>query len=339
MQYRKEIDGLRSIAVLPVIFFYAGLSIFSGGYVGVDIFFVISGYLITSIIISETNSGNFSLINFYERRARRILPALYFVIIVCLPFAWFWMMPFQLRDFSGSIVSVVFFVSNIFFWKKSGYFQPEAEDNPLLHTWSLGVEEQYYLLFPLLVIIFWRYGFKSFFYLLVVITFSSLIAAEYFSRLYPSANFYLASTRVWELLTGSLVVLILWKKRIKENEFFSFIGLILILISIFIFDEHTRFPSFYALLPVVGTALIILFSSSETLVGKLLSARALVFVGLLSYSDYLWHQPIFAFARLNDSIEQNIYITISFIALTFTLSFLSWKYVESILIKKMLFAA
>lgn len=328
--YRHDIDGLRSLAVLPVILFHAGLSFFSGGYVGVDVFFVISGYLITTIIVNEISDDNFSLINFYERRVRRILPALYFVIIVCLPFAWFWMMPFQLRDFSISIVAVVFFASNILFWKKSNYFEPDAEDNPLLHTWSLGVEEQYYLIFPLLVIFLWRFGNKPFIFILFLFTFASLFASDYFSRLYPSANFYLAPTRVWELLVGSLIALILRERVIKHSNILSSIGLTMILISIFTFDENTRFPSFYTLIPVVGAALVILFSSSETLVGKLLSFRIFVFIGLLSYSAYLWHQPLFAFARIKSFGEPNEFIMLSLIGLTFLLSFISWRYVESL---------
>jgi peptidoglycan/LPS O-acetylase OafA/YrhL len=152
MLYRKEIDGLRAIAVLPVIFFHAGFDWFSGGFVGVDVFFVISGYLITSIIFSEIKTGQFSIIAFYERRCRRILPALFFVILVCLSFAWLWMLPNTLLDFSKSLISVMLYVSNLYFRNDTGYFANVAEEKPLLHTWSLSVEEQYYLFFPLLTI-------------------------------------------------------------------------------------------------------------------------------------------------------------------------------------------
>ena len=158
MHYRREIDGLRAVAVVPVILFHAGFTIFSGGFVGVDIFFVISGYLITSIILAECRDGRFSIIRFYERRARRILPALTVVVLACIPFAWMWMLPDQLRDFSQSIVAVALFASNILFWRQSGYFDPVAEEKPLLHTWSLAVEEQYYMLFPLFVFLMWRFG-------------------------------------------------------------------------------------------------------------------------------------------------------------------------------------
>ena len=169
MNYRSEIDGLRALAVLPVIIFHAGLQWFSGGFVGVDIFFVISGYLITNIIISEMAEDSFSLKNFYERRARRILPALFFVTVVCMPFAWMWLAPSDLKDFGNSVASVGIFTSNIFFWSELGYFGPTAELQPLLHTWSLAVEEQYYILFPVFLMITWRLGLNWVLILLAII--------------------------------------------------------------------------------------------------------------------------------------------------------------------------
>ena len=150
MKYRPEIDGLRALAVIPVILFHAGFDIFKGGFVGVDIFFVISGYLITTILIEDIENNKFSIINFYERRARRILPALYFIMLVCVPFAWMWMLPSQMKDFSLSLITVSFFTSNFLFWRESGYFEALADQKPLLHTWSLAVEEQFYILYPIL---------------------------------------------------------------------------------------------------------------------------------------------------------------------------------------------
>ena len=152
MEYRREIDGLRALAVIPVMFFHAGFQAFSGGFVGVDVFFVISGYLITSIILAEKHAGTFSIVNFYERRARRILPALFFMMLVCLPFAWLWLLPEDMKSFSQSLVAVSGFASNILFFWTTNYFSTAAEFKPLLHTWSLAVEEQYYLLFPLFLI-------------------------------------------------------------------------------------------------------------------------------------------------------------------------------------------
>ena len=169
MVYRKEIDGLRALAVIPVIFFHAGFNAFSGGFVGVDIFFVISGYLISSIIIEEQSKGTFSILTFYERRARRILPALFFVILCCLPFAWFFLVPTDLKDFGQSLVAVSLFLSNFLFWIETDYFSTAAEFKPLLHTWSLAIEEQFYLFFPIFLMLFWKSGIKC---LVVLITFN-----------------------------------------------------------------------------------------------------------------------------------------------------------------------
>nr|WP_321445666.1 acyltransferase [uncultured Cohaesibacter sp.] len=163
MKYRPEIDGLRTVAVVPVILFHAGFEIFSGGFVGVDIFFVISGYLITSIILSNLEQDKFSLLSFYERRARRILPALFFVLIACLPFAYMWLLPHHMRDFAQSLVAISTFSSNIHFWQETGYFDTASELKPLLHTWSLAVEEQFYIFFPLFMMITWRFGLRWFF--------------------------------------------------------------------------------------------------------------------------------------------------------------------------------
>ena len=178
MHYRPEIDGLRAVAVLPVILFHAGIPGFSGGFVGVDVFFVISGYLITSILIKDLDAGNFSLTRFYERRARRILPALSFVMLCCLPFAWAWMIPTDLANFGQSLIAVSVFASNILFWKESSYFAAAAEEKPLLHTWSLAVEEQFYLLFPLVIWALWRFGRQPIFWLIVLVTGASLASVS-----------------------------------------------------------------------------------------------------------------------------------------------------------------
>ena len=167
MKYRREIDGLRAFAILPVILFHAGFQTFSGGFVGVDIFFVISGYLITTIIVAEKEAKTFTILNFYERRARRILPALFFVMFTCLPFAWFWLIPEDLKKFSDSLIAVTGFSSNILFWQSSGYFETSSELKPLLHTWSLAVEEQYYLFFPVFLILTWRLGKRLILFLLI----------------------------------------------------------------------------------------------------------------------------------------------------------------------------
>lgn len=190
MKYRPEIDGLRAVAVVPVILFHAGFSIFSGGFVGVDIFFVISGYLITTIIMSELEAGTFSLLRFYERRARRILPALFLVVLCCLLPAWVFLTPLHMQDFAQSLVAVTLFSSNILFWQESGYFNQAAELKPLLHTWSLAVEEQYYILFPLFLMMMWRWGRKLTLDTLVVVFILSLGAAHWSAYFVPKAAFF-----------------------------------------------------------------------------------------------------------------------------------------------------
>ncbi|MDH5229689.1 MAG: acyltransferase [Gammaproteobacteria bacterium] len=328
MQYRREIDGLRAIAVLPVILFHAGFEIFSGGYIGVDVFFVISGYLITTIILQEQDSGKFSIARFYDRRARRILPALFVVMIVCIPFAWTLMLPSQFKAFSESLVAVIIFVSNILFWQQSGYFAAAAEEKPLLHTWSLAVEEQYYVFFPIFILLFWRMGKSNLMYLIIVITAISFSLAEYASRFHPNANFFITPTRAWELLVGSLAAFILFKKTIKPNSIFSSLGVLLIIISIFVYDDGAPWPSMYSLAPVLGTMLIILYTGKNSLAYKMLSMRFFVGIGLISYSAYLWHQPLFAFARIQSVGEPSQFLmgTLAFVSLV--LAYFTWRFVE-----------
>ena len=200
MNYRREIDGLRAIAVLPVIGFHAGFKAFAGGFVGVDIFFVISGYLITTIILGEKQAGQFSLLQFYERRARRILPAMLFVMLACLPFAWIWMLPEQLKEFGRNLIATSLFSSNILFWRESGYFAAAADEKPLLHTWSLAVEEQYYVLFPLFVLLIWPLGRRWLIGALIACVLASLGLAEWGARHTPTSNFFFTPARGWELL-------------------------------------------------------------------------------------------------------------------------------------------
>ncbi len=209
MQHRPEIDGLRALAVVPVIFFHAGIEAFSGGFVGVDIFFVISGFLITTILVGDLERGDFSIGRFYERRIRRILPALFFVVACITPVAVALMIPMQLEDFARSALAVVFFVSNILFWRETGYFAPAAEEQPLLHTWSLSVEEQFYVLFPLALAALWRFGRQRTTLVFAAIAVVSLAASEVGWRVAPTGNFYLLPTRAWELLAGSLCAFVL----------------------------------------------------------------------------------------------------------------------------------
>ena len=215
LTYRPEIDGLRAFAVIPVIFFHAGFKLFGGGFVGVDIFFVISGYLITSIILSEMENGKFSLINFYERRVRRILPALFFVTLVCVPFSWMLLISKDMKDFAQSLIAISTFSSNILFWLESGYFNTAAELKPLLHTWSLAVEEQYYLLYPLFLILSWRLGKRWILALLTAAFLVSLGLGHWGAYNKPHAAFYLLPTRAWEILIGIFAAFYLSRKTLN----------------------------------------------------------------------------------------------------------------------------
>lgn len=332
MRYRAEIDGLRAVAVIPVILFHAGFSLFSGGFVGVDVFFVISGYLITSIIVGELEKEKFSIVKFYERRARRILPALFLVMAVCVPFAWMLLTPADLDYFSRSLIAVALFSSNILFWQESGYFDTAAELKPLLHTWSLAVEEQYYLLFPLFLLLVWRFGKKHVGWALVFIFFVSLGLAQWASINYPEAAFFLLPTRAWEIMLGAFAALILADpERFKGKSYsdpLALLGLFCILASIFIYDETIPFPGLYALLPTVGAFLVILFAGPGTRVARILSFRKIVLVGLMSYSIYLWHQPVIVFYKYARLYEISLSERLLLLVPIFILSYVSWRYVE-----------
>ena len=339
MIYRREIDGLRALAVLSVIFFHLGFQVFSGGFVGVDIFFVISGYLITSIIVAEKTSEGFSLINFYERRARRILPALFVVLLACLPLALLWMFPPELKSFSESLMAVPTFISNIYFWRTSGYFASAAELKPLLHTWSLAVEEQFYIFFPLFLMLTWRLRERWILTILGLVAGASLALSQWTSYAFPVAGFFVLPTRAWELLAGAFIALYFSRQRSGSDnrtskralhEFGSGIGLLLIGWGVFGFDKHTPFPSLYALVPVLGASLIIVFAGPQTIVGQLLGSKGLVGVGLISYSAYLWHQPLIAFAylRMLDELPSQVFLA-GLIAINLLLAYLTWRYVET----------
>ncbi|MEO1035308.1 MAG: acyltransferase family protein [Pseudomonadota bacterium] len=333
ISYRPEVDGLRALAVIPVILFHAGFVQFSGGFVGVDVFFVISGYLITSIIAGELAEDRFSLIHFYERRARRILPALVLVIIATLPFAWFWLMPADMRDFMQSIVAAATFSSNILFWFESGYFDTAAELKPLLHTWSLAVEEQYYILFPLLLMLAWPLGKRRVVILLTVLFVGSFGLASWASVEHPDFAFYWLPTRAWQLLIGVMAALYLGRRAFAAAprwlaELAAAGGLALILCAVFVFDEHTRWPGALALVPTVGTVLVILYARPGTVGHRLLASKIPVGIGLVSYSAYLWHVPIFALFRHRSLAEPDLTAMAALCVLSLALAYLSWRFVE-----------
>jgi peptidoglycan/LPS O-acetylase OafA/YrhL len=337
MKYRPEIDGLRAVAVLSVIFFHAGFPKFRGGFVGVDVFFVISGYLITTIILSEMEAERFSLANFYERRARRILPPLFLVMLAIFPFSWYLLMPTEMIDFSESIAAVALFSSNILFWQESSYWNTANELKPLLHTWSLAIEEQYYVLFPLFLMIMWRFGKRKILAVFFSATLISFAFALWLVYRSPDAAFYLLPARGWELAIGaSIAFYLLYKKNtIRQitshkalDELFGFLGIVMIGYSIVMFNKKTLFPSHYTLIPTLGTAFVIIFTTSGTIIGRFLSSKPMVTTGLMSYSAYLWHQPILAVTHYLIFPKPAKILLLAPICVTFLFAYLSWKFIE-----------
>lgn len=328
MNYRREIDGLRALAVMPVILYHAGSSLFSGGFIGVDIFFVISGYLITGLMMQELDAGTFSLRRFYIRRARRILPALFTVSLVTIPLAYLWLLPVQHQEYSKSLLAVLLFASNILFWRETGYFSPEASEKPLLHTWSLGVEEQFYMVMPLLMLVLWRTMRHRINIALLIIAAISFAACELASRYAPAANFFLLPTRMWELALGGFAAWGLQRHEPHSSNGFSLFGLGLILLALTTYDDSMRLPSALTLVPVLGSLLVLRYGTQGTYTARLLGSRALVAVGLVSYSAYLWHHPLLAFARVAGISMQSAWILVTVLVLTFALAWLSWRYIE-----------
>lgn len=331
VEYRPEIDGLRAIAVLSVILFHAGLDAVPGGYLGVDIFFVISGYLITSIISTEMEDGRFTFAAFYERRARRILPALVVVLLACVPFVLIFMLPHEVSEFSKSVIAVCVFASNVFFWAQSGYFDRAAELKPLLHTWSLGIEEQFYLIFPVFLMGALRFGRKRAGMLFATIAVASIAYAQWGPQA-KETTFYLIPSRLWELLIGALLAL--WpvtKLRAVLSsttlDIFVVIGIGLIGYGLLDHSE-IRYPDLRALPAVLGACLIVAFATARTTTGRLLGSRVPVAIGLISYSAYLWHQPVFVFARLNGFQRLNVGEALALTALSLVLAVLTYRIVE-----------
>ncbi|MDT9000101.1 acyltransferase family protein [Paucibacter sp. APW11] len=303
LPYRPDIDGLRALAVLPVILFHAGFNGIPGGFIGVDVFFVISGYLISSILLKELQQGRFSLLHFYERRARRILPALLLVLLCCLPLALLLLLPDELRRFGQSLAAVALFGSNFYFWSTTGYFEPAAETLPLLHSWSLAVEEQFYIVLPLALAAGWRWQRARLLHWTLGLALVSLGLAQWSSQLHPQAGFFLPHTRAWELLAGTALAvsptgaLAALQQRRWVRELVAAAGMLALVLAALSFDYRTPTPSLFTLLPVLGTVAL-LACAEQTWVGRLLAIRPMVAVGLISYGAYLWHQPLFAFARI-----------------------------------------
>ncbi|MBI1354119.1 MAG: acyltransferase family protein [Acidobacteria bacterium] len=328
--YREDIDGLRALAVLPVVLFHLGAPAFSGGFVGVDIFFVISGFLITGIVWREIEQSRFSLVNFYERRARRILPALFAVIACCFLVALSLFTPEEMETFAESAVGAVLFIENIVLYFQSGYFDAAAETKPLLHLWSLAVEEQFYIFLPIALMLLARYlNRRQVVTLLALACVGSLALSSFLTHRSPAFNFYMSPLRAWELLLGSLLAVADLPKarRGPAAHAISLAGLLAILISVFAYSAETPFPGYTALPPALGAAAI-LWAGREGYAGRMLSWGPLVFIGMISYSLYMWHWPLIVFFRLVVLRSVEFQDQVLLFVVSIGLAVLSWRFIE-----------
>jgi len=331
---RNEITALRSVAVIAVLLYHAKIPYFSGAYLGVDVFFVISGYLITGKIIDEIKRGTFTLRNFYINRIRRLLPAYYFLAMVVTVFVYIYFFPDDIKNFSQSLTYSILYLSNFFFWNDTNYFSTAIEFKPLAHTWSLSIEEQFYLLLPVSILVINKIN-KKFLKNLILIgsIFSFLMTIPNFIESYT--KFYLLPFRLWELLIGSYLIFL--NKQKKSSEQLTFIGLILIFIS-FVYPTSNLFHPGFSTLPVIlGTSLIILYGGKTKYTGKLFDLRIIKSIGLASYSIYLWHYPIFVFnTYFREYYNYEIYkdfpnslIEALLILFSVFIGYLSWRYIEN----------
>src|SRR5450756_2908179 len=332
IKYRPDVDGLRALAILPVICYHAKLGC-PGGFVGVDVFFVISGFLITSLILQEQAEGTFSLINFWERRIRRILPALTAVVLATLIAACFLFLPEDFAFVGKSVAATAVLGANFFFMKQTGYFAPGSDTKPLLHTWSLAVEEQFYLLFPLLLIFLNQFKNNSVLKSIVSLTVLSFVLsiAGTHSAHNLKTTFFILPTRAWELGMGASLAVPWGKISVGRvaRECSGWLGLVLIGWPVFFYSTATLFPGLAALPPCLGAFLVILSGKSGlSSAGRVLALKPLVFVGLISYSLYLWHWPVLAFAAYLSKTELGTGVHIGLLAASFALAILSWQFVE-----------
>ncbi|TAN84107.1 MAG: acyltransferase, partial [Gallionella sp.] len=328
--YRPDIDGLRAIAVLSVVIFHAFPSLAHGGFVGVDIFFVISGFLISKHIWEELGAGVFSIRTFYARRIRRIFPALSLVLLACLVMGWVILAPGEYEQLGKHVVAGAVFVSNIVLWKESGYFDNAADTKPLLHLWSLGIEEQFYIVWPLLLAFFWRYT-RHFGWMFPCILGASLAYSMVVVRHDAVADFYSPLTRFWELALGAGLAFMVARKQAASamsRSLISWIGLCLILAAIMVIEKEDPFPGTLALLPTLGAACLIYAGEGVWLNRQVLSHRLLVWIGLISYPLYLWHWPLLSFARIMESGTPSVGARIWLVAASIALAWLTYRFLE-----------
>jgi peptidoglycan/LPS O-acetylase OafA/YrhL len=329
MSYRPDIDGLRALAVLSVLLFHAGLGL-EGGYVGVDVFFVISGYLITTLIVKDLETGRFTLLGFWERRIRRIMPPLVVVVLATVVAGWWLLLAEDYKELGQSVVAQALLLSNVFFWRESGYFEQSADLKPLLHTWSLAVEEQFYLFFPLLLVALRKASRRLLWPVLVLALVVSFGLGVHWSHTRPEAGFYLLPTRAWELLLGALLAMAPAAFSFPRRwmaELLGVAGLIMILYAVCAYDSRTPFPGAAALLPCLGSVFVI-SCGTRSIAGRVLAWPWLVGIGLVSYSLYLWHWPLLVFPKYWASVPLTLLQRLLLLASSGFLAVLSWKFVE-----------
>ncbi|WP_299841270.1 acyltransferase family protein [uncultured Jannaschia sp.] len=329
MKYRPHIDGLRTVAIAPVVLFHADVALFSGGFTGVDIFFVISGFLITSLIVEEIAEDRFTIWNFYKRRFLRILPAYLVVIAAVVAASWFVLFPEETRALGRSVAAASLFVSNFYFWQSSDYFAPDVATAPLLHTWTLAVEEQYYLLLPLFLLLVARFLGRRYVVPIIVVSVLSFGLSVWGAVRYDSATFYLLPTRAWEFGLGSLAAVAGLADRgsARMRVTGALLGTALVAWSIFGLDEHATFPGANAIYPALG-AMLLIACAEGTPVGRVLSTRLVVAIGRISYSLYLWHWPIIVFWKLRIDPALDVRDVAAICALSLLAAGLSYVFVE-----------
>jgi peptidoglycan/LPS O-acetylase OafA/YrhL len=331
--HRRDIDGLRAVAIISVIAYHCGLRWVGGGFVGVDIFFVISGYLIGYLVYREIRENTFSITRFYSRRAKRILPALFVVLIFSYIAGMLLLSPMEMRRFAESALASITSSANIFYWRTAGYFAPHAEQNPLLMNWSLGVEEQFYLLFPPLMLLLRKASRRRLIVVLAAGGALSLVASIVSTRTTPTAAFYLLPSRAWELAAGVLLAVFESGPSAASRRLaalpahaLSLAGLACMLGAVVWFRTSTPFPGYAALLPVAGTVMVI--AARDGIANRMLSIRPIAFVGLVSYSWYLWHWPLLSFARICSATSVPTPTLVAIALVAFGISVVSWRYIE-----------
>lgn len=331
MTFRKDINGLRAIAVLAVIFFHFKIKGFTGGFAGVDVFFVISGYLMTALIFTRIRNRTFSLIDFYISRAKRIIPALAVLCITLMILGFIYLEPIDYRELLRCIKSSIFFISNIYYSHKIGYFAPSTQENWLLHTWSLSIEWQFYILYPIIITLLCRF-FKegTVKALLLIAAILSLLMASIYVHQNPTATFYLLPTRAWEMIAGGIVFLFpLSVCKKKTYLALELSGLFTIIFSVFYFSEGDYWPSYLTLVPVIGTMMILYGNRDSIITGNFVAQ----FLGKISYSAYLWHWPIAVFLYYSGSLDEPRYIIIGIVT-SLILATISYYCVEQFFLKR-----